>query len=151
MKCEPDLTRELGEREVVGVVERERALRPAHDDQPEQLAGVRDRRDPQHRLLEAGEDRREPHLSPCRSRHAGVRHHGLLFGTERDRLRAAVGHRHGPFDSLRTARPDLGDLEVHRRLQRLGELQEQFVGGSAAVAKRLPNVRSTSSGAWPSP
>ena len=59
--------------------------------------------------------------------HAGVRDDGLLFGAERDDGRAAVGHRHRALDARRRRCPHLGDLEVHRRLERLRELQQQLV------------------------
>ena len=139
MQREPDLAGELGEREVVGLVERERALRAPHDDQAEQLAGVRDRRGAQHRLVEAGEDRGQPHLRPCGPGHAGVRDHGLLLGAERDRRRARSGTDTARSMPSRTARPHLGDLEVHRRLERLRELEQQLVererAGEAAAER----------------
>ena len=84
---EPHLARELGERLVVGLAELQRALRPAHDDQAEQLAGVGDRRDPKHLVVLAGQDRGQPDPRPRRARHAGARDHGLLFGSERRAVR----------------------------------------------------------------
>ena len=98
---EPDLAGELGEREVVGLVERQRAVRAAHDDQAEQLARVRDRRGAQHRLVEAGEDRGQPHLRPRRARHAGVRDDGLLLGR---RAGSSPGRGRAPTPRARAVR-----------------------------------------------
>ena len=48
---EADLARQLGERLVVVLVERQRAVGAAHDDHAEQLPAVRDRRDAQHLVV----------------------------------------------------------------------------------------------------
>ena len=68
---EADLAGELGERLVVLLVERGVAERAAHHDHPEQLARVRDRRDPDRRIelrVVLGEERREPDADPRRDR-----------------------------------------------------------------------------------
>ncbi len=130
---EADLARELGEREVVGFVERERALGARRttmspSSSPEFVTGA---------VRSTGSSRPvriggQPHLRPRRTGHAGVRDDRLLLGRERDAPRAAVGHRHRTLEPADAARPHLGDLEVHRRLERLGELEQQLVEGERA-------------------
>ena len=127
MQRKTDLPGQFGEREIVGFVERERSLRTPDDDQTEQLAGVRDGRGAEHWLFETGEDRGQPHLRPRGTGHSGVRDHRLLFGAERNERGALVGNGNGPFDAVGTPGPHFRDLEVHRGLERLRELEQQLV------------------------
>ena len=62
---EPDLSCQLGERLVVGVVERCRPGRAVHDQQTEELARVRHGRDAHDRLVRrVGGERGQPHPHP---------------------------------------------------------------------------------------
>ena len=127
MQREADLAGELGERLVVVLAEWHGAVGPPDDEQPEQLAGVRHGRDPQDRVALRGDEGRQPHPRPRRTRHAGARDDRLLLAAERDRCGALVGHGHGALESPGRARPHLGDVERHRLLERLGELEEELV------------------------
>ena len=126
----PDLAGQLGERLVVLLVERGVAERAADDDHPEQLARVGHRRDADRRVelgVVLGQQRGEPHPDPRRTGHAGARDHRLLLGGDRQLGVAAVGHRHRALDRAARAGPHLGAVQVHRLLQRLGELEQQLV------------------------
>jgi len=124
-----DLAGELGERLVVVVAEWRCTVGSANDDEAEQLPRVRDRRHAHDRLV--GSPRQhvgEPHPRPRRAGHASACHHGLLFGAEDDLLGATVGHRDGTLEPPTCgAGPYLSDVEAHRLLERLRELQEKLV------------------------
>ena len=109
----PTWRAELGERLVVGLVELQRALRAAHDDHAEQLAGVGDRRDPQHLVvwpvMTCG-SQMLAHAAPDTPARAID---GLLLAR---RARSSPGPRSGTDTarsrpSARAARPHLGDAE----------------------------------------
>ena len=130
MQREPDLAGQLGEGLVVLLVEGGVAERAAHDDDAEQLARVRHRRDADRRV-ELGvvlrEQRGEPDADPRRTGHAGARDHRLLLGGDRQLGVTAIGHRDRAFDRAARAGPHLGAVQVHRLLQRLRELEQQLV------------------------
>ena len=127
---ETDLARELGEHLVVVVVERQGALAAPHDDEPEQFTRVRDGRDAENDVFFRGHEFRQPDAAPRGTRGAGTRDDGLFLGPEREGGGTAIGDGDGAFEpSGRPAGPDLRALQCHGLLQRLGELEQQFVEG----------------------
>ena len=135
MQRESDLAGELGERLVVLLGERGVAEDPTHDDDAQQLAGVRHRCDADRRVqlgIVLGQQRREPDADPRRARDPGAGDHRLLLGRDRQLRVPAVGHRDRAFQRPARARPHLGAIEVHRLLQRLRQLQQQLVEGQGA-------------------
>ena len=124
----------------------------AHDDHAEQLAGVRDRRDAQHRLVVRRDHRRQPHPRPRRPRHAGARDRR---SPPRCRAPSSAGPRSGT-DTARSSRPPRRASTPRRRSSDIvffsdsASWSSSSSSGSARV-RRLPNVRITSSGACRSP
>ena len=128
---EADLARQLGEGLVVVFLERGVAVCPADDDHAEQLARVRDRRDADrqarrrvrsaptndgsHTRIHAGPE------TPARAMTVSSSVPEVDFGA------TTIGHRHRALELSAVAGPDLGQIEVHRLLQRFRELEQQLV------------------------
>ena len=125
---EADLAGELGERLVVVLVERQRAVGPAHDDHAEQLARVGDRRDPQHLVVVAGGSRAARSAPTPRPTRRRARRPSPPRGPSASVAGPAVGHRHRALEAAAAPRVHTSaTLERHRLLQRLRELEEQLV------------------------
>ena len=145
------LAGELGEDAVVLLGEVVAVGGPLDHEEAEQLAGVRRRRDPQLRRRAVLEEGRQPHLEPRVAGDAGAGDDGLLLGG-----RGAAAARCGRAPT----RPAPGrsgvpvQISARRSTSTLRSDSASWSSSSSIGIdrlRRLPHVRSTSSGGWRSP
>ncbi len=123
------LAGQLGEHPLVLLGEGVRVAGTLHHEQPEQFAGVADRRDPQLGMFPAGQQRGEPDRGPGAAGHPGPGDHGALPLPDDQRPAPGIRHRDGPLQHLPAPGVHLGAGQGHRLAQRLGQLQQQLVHG----------------------
>ena len=101
--------------------------RAFHDDQPEELTGVADGRNPDLLLASFPQERRQPDARPGRPRHPGPRHDRALPRRDHDGIRTEIRNARRALEDFAGPRVDLRALEVHGLAQRLSQLQQQLV------------------------
>ena len=98
--CQADLPGQLGQHPVVLVGERVGGGGPLRDDQPEQLAGVADRRDPDLDLGPPVQHTGQPDRGPGVPGNPGPGHDSALPVRHHDRPRSGVRHRGDAFQHV---------------------------------------------------
>ena len=145
-----DLAGELGEHALVLVGEGVRVRRALDHDEPEQLAGVGDRRDPDDALAPVRRAARAATPAATRGRRRGPGTDGQLLGRQDEPARAALGNRDDPLE-------DPSCRSTPRPPPAAGSASATRPAGAAArrcgMARdiRVPNVCIASSGACRSP
>ena len=127
MAGEGDLAGEFGEHPVVFIGEGVGGRRPFDDDEPEELAGVADRRHPQLALPAPVEQHGQPHGCPGVAGHARPGNDRPLPGRDHDRPWPGIRDRRCPLQHVPGASEHLGTGQAHGLAQRLGQLQQQLI------------------------
>ncbi len=122
-----DLPGQFGEHAVVFLGEGVGCGRPLDDDEPEQLAGMTDRGNPQLAALAPVEQHRQPDGRPRITRYAGPRDDRPLPRRDHYRPRPCIRYGGCPLQHVPGPGEHLGAGKAHGLAQRLGKLQQQLI------------------------